>query len=415
MATIVLKSERGNASPTNGLVHQEFHTVASNSPSTMESTLRDLNLIINDWSGRSVIVKHHVPTDSWIFIAIHDTTLGPAVGGCRISRYRTPVDGLRDAMRLAEGMTNKWAILNAGRGGAKAVVAMPAGLTGSKRVGLLRCLGETIEDLHGAFQTAGDLGTTVSDLRVLAGFTRHVHCFDRVTGDYVDSGIYTALGVDAGIRSSLKRVFGDETVSGRRIVIQGVGQVGGRLARILTDGGARVLVSDTNRESLERLQDEIGCGVLSENMVLETPCDVYSPCATGGTLDEESVAKLNCRIVAGGANNQLQDPRIADQLHQRGILYAPDYVINAGGAIALPMFYEGAKGAEVRAEVCAIGNTLTKLFDEAAALGESPYHAARWRVELLLTEARLALATESDHLIVTRGSRMGLDRGGTVL
>lgn len=393
MATIVLKSEKENASRTNGLVHQKFHPVEPNSLSTMESTLRDLNSIIEDWSGQSVIVKYHLPTDSWIFIAIHDTTLGPAVGGCRVSTYKTPLDGLRDAMRLAEGMTNKWAILNAARGGAKAVVAMPAGLTGSKRVGLLQCLGETIEDLRGTFQTAGDLGTTVSDLRTLAGFTRYVQCFDRVTGDYIDSGIYTALGVDAGIRSSLKRVFGDETVSGRRIVIQGVGQVGGRLARILTAEGARVLVSDINSEYLERLQDEIDCGVLSENMALETPCDVFSPCAIGGTITAESVAKLHCRIIAGGANNQLQDPGVADQIHRRGILYAPDYVINAGGAIALPMFYKGAEEAEVCAEVCAIGDTLTRLFDEAAALGESPYHAACRRSELALKDARLALAS----------------------
>jgi leucine dehydrogenase len=393
MATIVLKSEKRNASPTNGLAHQEFHPVAPNSLSTMESQLSDFNSIVNDWPGRSVIVKYHLLTDSWIFIAVHDTTLGPAVGGCRMRTYKTPVDGLRDAMRLAEGMTNKWALLNAGRGGAKAVVAMPTEMTGSNRISLLHCLGETIEDLRGTFQTAGDLGTTVSDLRTLGGFTRYLQCFDRVTGRYIDSGIYTALGVDAGIRSSLKRVFGDETVSGRRIVIQGVGQVGGRLARILTDGGATVLVSDTNRESLERLQDEIACGVLSENMARETPCDVFSPCAIGGTINAESVAKLHCRIIAGGANNQLQNPGVADQIHRRGILYAPDYVINAGGAIALPMFYEGAEEAEVRAEVCAIGNTLTRLFDEAAALGESPYHAACRRSELALKDARLALAS----------------------
>jgi leucine dehydrogenase len=142
---------------------------------------------------------------------------------------------------------------------------------------------------------------------------------------------------------------------------------------------------------LERLQDEIDCGVLSENMALETPCDVLSPCAIGGTVNAASVVKLNCRIIAGGANNQLQDPSVADQIYQRGILYAPDCVINAGGAIALPRFYEGAEEAEVRAEVCAIGNTLTKLFDEAAALGESPYHAARRGAELVLKEARLAL------------------------
>jgi glutamate dehydrogenase/leucine dehydrogenase len=412
MATIVLKSEKRNASPTSGPIHQEVHPVTASRLSTMEGQLRDFNSIINDWPGQSVIVKYHLLTDSWIFIAIHDMTLGPAVGGCRMCTYGVPVDGLRDAMRLAEGMTNKWAILNAARGGAKAVVAMPTGLTGSNRMSLLRCLGETIEDLHGTFQTAGDLGTTVSDLRTLSGFTKYLQCFNRVTGDYIDSGIYTALGVDAGIRSSLKRVFGDETVSGRRIVIQGAGQVGGRLARILTDGGARVLVSDTNRESLEGLQDEIGCGVLSENTALETFCDVLSPCAIGGTMNPTSVVNLNCRIIAGGANNQLQDPEVADQIHQRGILYAPDFVINAGGAIALPMFYEGAGEAEVRAEVCAIGNTLTKLFDEAAALGESPYHAARRSAELVLKKARLALAPDSDQLRVTHRWRMGLGRGG---
>jgi leucine dehydrogenase len=226
------------------------------------ATLKALHRMIDDWEGLAVAVTYHRLTGSWIFIAFHDVTLGPAVGGCRINIYQTPIAGLQDAMRLAEGMTFKWATLGARCGGGKAVLALPAPLNAAQRVDLVRCFGQTLERLQGAFWTGGDLGTTPTDLENLKQATRYLHCFDAATGRQIDSGIYTALGVAAAIRVAIKHVFGSADLSGRAVLVQGIGQVGSQLARILNRAGARVLVSDLNGEKSEKFQAETGCGVI---------------------------------------------------------------------------------------------------------------------------------------------------------
>lgn len=365
-----------------------------------ETLLNQMRTIIGAWDGRDVIVTYHAPTTAWMFIAIHDRRLGAATGGCRIKEYNQPLDALRDALRLAEGMTHKWAILNAGRGGGKAVIAIPEGLTELNRHHLLRCLGETIESLEGAFQTAGDLGTTNHDLTVLATYTQFTHSLDPVSGLPIDSGMYTALGVAAGIRSSLKELFGCDLLSGRKVLIQGVGHVGGHLAKILMEEGARVTICDTDQKLAERIYADVGCDVVLSRHMLDAKCDVYAPCAIGGTLNHGTVRRLNSQIVAGAANNQLQEPIIADLLQDSGILYAPDYVINAGGAIALPMLHEGANETEVLRKVSGIGETLIDIFAEASEYAESPYRTAERRVQLFLDEAAIFLASGLDHLFI---------------
>jgi len=340
--------------------------------------------LIQQWSGECVITTFDRDTASWIFVAIHDTTLGPAMGGCRMKSYATPAEGLRDAMRLAEGMTYKWAAIGFDLGGGKSVLAVPAPLDAEARRGLLRRFGRLVASLRGAYALGPDLGTTPEDMAVIGDVTEHVHGYDRRTGAAVDPGPFTALGTYVGIRAALARAFGSPEVAGRTVLIEGVGDVGEPLARLCAEAGATVLLSDLRSARAEGVAREIGARSVPAGEVYATPCDVYAPCAVGATLNERSIPLLACRAVAGCANNQLSEPLDADRLHDRGILYAPDYVINAGGATALPLLGRGWSEDEVRARIQGLEGTLREIFEQAGAANESPYHAAQRMVEKVL-------------------------------
>ncbi len=329
--------------------------------------------LIEAWSGESVVTRYDHAAQTWMFIAIHDTTLGAAMGGCRMKVYSGPEEALHDAMRLAEGMTYKWATIGFDLGGGKSVLAVR--------------FGRLIDSLKGAYACGPDLGTTPEDMAVIARETRHVHGGTR-QGETADPGPYTALGVWAGMRSAARQVFGDGQLAGRSVLIEGVGDVGIPLARLLQESGARILVSDIDDERAAAVAAEVGGEVVAAERVYETPCDVYAPCAVGATLSAETVAVLQCRIVAGSANNQLAEPEDAERLHARGILYAPDYVINAGGATALPLLGRGEHTEdEIRERVRGFERALDEIFTEASERNESPLYAAVRRVERVL-EAR---------------------------
>jgi leucine dehydrogenase len=344
--------------------------------------------LIANWSGESVISAFDPHSGSWIFIAIHDTTLGPAVGGCRMREYPKPRDALQDAMRLAEGMTAKWAGIGFALGGGKSVLAIPGALEAGRRGCLLRRLGRIVASLRGLYACGPDLGTTPQDMAVIQGETEYVHGWDRERGEPLDPGPFTALGVFVGIRAAIRRVFGTSELTGRSVLVQGVGDVGVPLARMLADAGATVLLSDLVDDRARALGHELGTSTVPAGAVYGTPCDVYAPCAVGATVNAEVVPSLQCRIVAGSANNQLDHPGDAERLHARGILYAPDYIINAGGAISLPMLREGQTIEAVRDRVARIEQTLGEIIDEAAAAGESPFRTADRRVQSVLQEAR---------------------------
>jgi leucine dehydrogenase len=344
--------------------------------------------LIAHWSGESVISAFDADSGTWIFIAIHDTTLGPAVGGCRIRVYPAPRDALLDAMRLAEGMTAKWACIGFPLGGGKSVLAIPGSLEAGSRDRLLRRLGRLVASLRGLYACGPDLGTTPEDMAVIQEETEYVHGWDREHGEPLDPGPFTALGVFVGIRAAVQRVFRSSELAGCRVLVQGVGDVGVPLARMLADAGATVLLSDLVAERARSLGHDLGASTIPAEAVYATPCDVYAPCAVGATVNAEVVALLQCRIVAGSANNQLERPDDAEGLHDRGILYAPDYVINAGGAISLPMLREGRTIEAVRDRVARIEQSLGEIFDEAAAAGESPLHTAQRRVLSVLEHAR---------------------------
>lgn len=342
---------------------------------------------IEAWEGEAVVTRFDRATSTWIFIAIHNTTLGSAAGGTRMRTYPEPAAGLTDAMRLAAGMTAKWAVIGLPYGGGKAVLAVPEPLSGEARAGLLRSYGQLLESLKGAFQTGVDLGTTPEDMRVIAGETRYVHGVDPVTGATEDPGPFTARGVVRGIEAALAVVFGSDDLAGRSVVIQGVGDVGHPLARMLTDAGAKVFVSDIDGDRARRVAAEVGGELVEPTTVFGTECDVFAPCAVTGVLNRETIPKLACRVVAGSANAQLGEPDDADRLHERNILYAPDYVVNAGGATAFGLMSTGVVDVEeLMARVDDIRPTLEAIFAEASERNESPFAASRRRVQVLLAQ-----------------------------
>jgi leucine dehydrogenase len=335
--------------------------------------------LLSSWNGLGVVTRFDAETGTWMFIALHDDRLGAASGGTRMRVYERPEDGLLDAMRLAEGMTYKWAALEMPVGGGKAVLAVPELLAGEARQGLLRRYGRLIESLRGTFSTGEDLGTTPVDMAVVGEATRHVHLHPNAEGEPLDPGPFTALGVAAGLRAALGAATGSEDPEGRSILVQGTGNVGSPLARELAGQGADLLVSDVDRARAEALATEIGAEVVAPEAALSTPCDVLAPCAIGGVLDAETISRLECRVVAGSANNQLATPEDADRLHRAGILYAPDYVINGGGALTFGLLALGrAEAGEELLELVErrVGDRLRAIFAEAAERDESPAHTA---------------------------------------
>lgn len=340
--------------------------------------------LLEPWDGVGLLVRLDRPTGTWIFIALHDDTLGPATGGCRMKVYDRPEDGLQDALRLSEGMTYKWAAMDFPFGGGKAVLAVPRPLEGEERRGLLRRFGQLINSLGGRYGTGADLGTTTEDMLTIAEVSEYVIGVHGRTDGPMDPSPFTALGVFEGIRAALRHRFGSGDLSGRKILVEGVGAVGAPLVDHLAEGGATVLVADLSETAAESVAGRAGAEVVPLGAVPDTPCDVYAPCAVGATLDEERIARLQCSIVAGAANNQLAVPEDADRLHERGILYAPDYVINGGGAMAFTSLYLGGDVGLAEERVRGIGARLDTIFAQAAAKGETPVVAARALAEGVL-------------------------------
>jgi leucine dehydrogenase len=330
----------------------------------------DFESLLAGWDGEHAVIRRDDESGAWMFVCVHSTVLGPAGGGTRMRVYPAPPEGLADAMRLSGAMTWKMAAAGMPRGGGKAVLAVPELPTGEARKRLLRRYGELVGSLGGSYRTAGDMNITPEDLDVVAETCPWVY---GTTGRGGNSGRGTARGALHAIRATVEHVFGSPDLAGRSVLVQGAGAVGAVLARELTEAGARVLVSDVD----ETRAAATGCDTVPVDAVYETEVDVYSPCAVGGTLNEESIPRLACRAVAGCANNQLAEPDDAERLHERGILYAPDYIVNAGGIIQLiGLEDEGWDEAQLQEGLARIGNTLRALFAEADSEAITPFEAA---------------------------------------
>ena len=349
---------------------------------------QDFLSMIANWSGQAVVTHHDEPTGAWIFIALHDSTLGPPTGGTRMKVYPSPLDGLRDVQRLAEGMTHKWAGLGMDQGGGKAVLALPRSLDEDEFEPLWERYGAFVESLEGGFLTAADLGMSKHAMTVVARRTRRVLGHDYTNDTPNDPGPYTAHGVHKGIQATLSQVFGTPDVAGRSVLVEGLGGVGGPLCHSLAQEGAELILADLDTTKAQALAEELGGRAIALDAVPDTEADVYAPCAIGATVNPDTIPRLKCRIIAGSANNQLLTPEDADRLHERGILYAPDYIINAGGAMAIVLLYEGMESPAIVQRVETIGNTLEEILAEAAEQDTSPLEAARRRVERRLAAAR---------------------------
>ena len=349
----------------------------------------DLQTLMERWDGLSVVCRYDHPTQTWVFICMHDNTLGPCTGGTRMKVYPKPGEGLLDGMRLAEGMTNKWAAIDVAAGGGKAVLAVERPLEGEERRGLLLRYGKLIQSLGGGFRTGEDMGTSTEDMQVIAEAADYVHGFHPEDGSKIDPSPFTARAVFAGIRSAVAQVLEGEGLRGRTVLIQGVGSVGANLGLFLKEAGAELLVSDIDEPRCQRVADQLEAKLVPNSEVYAAPCDVYAPCAVGATLNPETVPQLQCRIVAGSANNQLAAPGDATRLMERGIVYVPDYIINAGGALAFSLLDQGIGDTEVLLEkMDVIGESVTEILQEAASKNESPVVAAQRRVDRTLAKAR---------------------------
>lgn len=265
-------------------------------------------------------------------IAIHNTTLGPGLGGTRMYEYANDQDAITDVLRLSRGMTYKAAISGLNLGGAKAVIiGDPRSI---KSEGLMRRFGRFVNNLAGKYITAEDVGTTTRDMEYIKMETNHVAGLPEIMGGGGDPSPVTAYGVYLGMKACAKSVYGSDSLKGKRVLVEGVGKVGSHLVELLAKEGAYIMVSDVNEAALHEMNKEYGANIIDLADIFHQNMDIYSPCALGARLNSENIATLNCSIVAGAANNQLADEQIhGEALRDKGILYAPDFLINAGGLI----------------------------------------------------------------------------------
>jgi leucine dehydrogenase len=262
-------------------------------------------------------------------IAVHSTVLGPGLGGCRMWPYASTEEALTDVLRLSRGMTYKAAAAGLNLGGGKAVIIGDAKKDKSEE--LFRAFGRYVESLGGFYITAEDVGTNTDDMEVIQHETRWVTGLPPELGGGGDPSPVTAFGTLQGIKAAIEHLHGDP-LKGRSVAVQGLGSVGYHLAKFLREEGAKVFGADIDAEAIEKAR-ELGVEIVPTAEILEVECDVVAPCALGAVINDDSIPKLRCRVVAGAANNQLKEDRHGQELHDRGILYAPDYVINAGGLI----------------------------------------------------------------------------------
>jgi leucine dehydrogenase len=325
-----------------------------------------------------------------VMVAIHSTARGPSLGGCRMWSYDDVQRAVLDVLRLSRAMTYKAACADLPLGGGKGVIALPPGVrpTGARRRAALLDFADAVQALDGRYLTAEDVGIGSRDMPVMAERTRHVTGLATRRGGSGDPSPFTAIGVEAAIRTTCARLFGDPSLRGRTVAVLGLGHVGSRVAKLCARAGVQLVVTDVD-PGKRALAERLGARWTTPGRALTANVDVLSPCALGAVLTSETVPRLRCRSIAGAANNQLADEHVAELLAGRGILWAPDFVVNAGGIvnIAVELRREGYDAAVARHDCRAIGETLAAVYEAADAGGMTPLAAAN-----ALAERRLAVA-----------------------
>ena len=307
-------------------------------------------------------------------VAIHSTELGPSLGGARFYPYATEAEALTDVLRLSKSMTYKAACAGLDQGGGKAVIIGDPVTLGSPT--LFRAYGDFIEGLAGRYVTAEDVGTTVENMETVATRTDHVRGLSTALGGSGDPSPATARGVLASQEAVAALLWGSRDLTGRRIAIKGVGKVGMALAGLLSDAGVELIVADVNDNATEQAATRYGAKVVPVDEIHEAPCDIFAPCALGGDLNEATIPELRCTAIAGSANNQLATEPDGDRLKDAGILYAPDYVVNAGGIINIAAERGGYSQEKANAMIDGIFDNLTDILTAADRIGIGTHTAA---------------------------------------
>jgi leucine dehydrogenase len=335
-----------------------------------------------------LVVRRGRRTGLYVVIAVHSTVLGPALGGARLWHYRVPGDAIADALRLSEAMTLKAAAAGLDLGGGKAVLCSDGELDNGRRHELMLDLGEVVESLDGRYITAEDVGTGTEDMAAIRARTSHVVGLPVALGGSGDPSPITARGVEAAIRACCERRFGSRDLSGRSICVVGLGHVGSRLAERVLAAGAEVIATDIDADK-RRLAAKLGAGWIDPGAAMTAACDVLAPCALGGAIDSDNLGSLRCEIVCGSANNVLAEERLAEGLASREILYAPDFIANAGGLINVYAEIHRLGDERTRQLVDGIGDKIAEILAEAEGRSTTPLQAAReLAAERLLGAAR---------------------------
>lgn len=293
-------------------------------------------------------------------IAIHSTKLGPALGGCRLIEYSSPFAALYDAMRLARGMSHKAAVVGLPLGGGKGVIIKPPKAFDRKKY--FEVFGQFVESLGGRYITAIDSGTTLADMDIIHTQTRHIASLSK---ENAEPSLYTSEGVLKGIQAAVYHKLGKSNLTDLHVAIQGIGKVGYGLAKFLHKLGVKLTVSDINQSLCDQAEQELGASVVDNQEIHKVACDVFSPCALGGVINDTTIKELNTSIIAGAANNQLARSYHGHLLHEKGILYAPDYIINAGGLIFASSFYFKNDASVVQSQINNIYDSMLNIFERS--------------------------------------------------
>ncbi len=344
------------------------------------------------WGGERLLAQVDRPTEAWIVIALHSSRLGPATGGTRLMPYASFHAALRDALQLSAMMTWKFALADFPRGGGKAVLGLTRPLSSAERAGLLQRYGRIVHELGGRYQAGPDVGTGPADMDIVAQ-TAGPWVFSRTPqqGGAGDSAWATALGVLSAMQAVAEELFGEPSLRGRSVLVQGAGSVGSQLIELLLEAGARAAFADIDAVAVDLWRRRRGVTFVAPDAVPDFACDILAPCALGGTLNAQTIPRLRCRAIAGAANNQLAQPSDAQSLRQRGILYAPDFAINSGGAVAITgMEALGWSAEQAQQRVRGIATTLRAVLARARAEDIDPHEAA-------MRQARERLAAAGAH------------------
>ncbi|MGH7562346.1 MAG: Glu/Leu/Phe/Val dehydrogenase dimerization domain-containing protein [Gemmatimonadales bacterium] len=331
----------------------------------------DIQAKIREMGHEQVVFCHEPSCDYFGIIAIHDTTLGPALGGTRLWHYGGTEEALTDALRLARGMTYKAAAAGLNLGGGKAVI-----LGDSKREDretLFRAHGRFVQSLGGRYITAEDIGTSPADMEFVRRETDFVAGLQNLSGD---PSPVTGYGVYVGMKACARKRWGRDSLSGRTVLVQGAGKVAYALCRHLREEGARVVVTDIDPEQARRVVEDLGATAVDPEAIYDQPGDIYAPCALGATVNDETLPRLKVEIIAGGANNQLAEERHGIELERRGMLYAPDFVINSGGLINVYGELEGWPQERAKRKAQEIYDAILKVFAIAERDGIPSFQAA---------------------------------------